>query len=91
MHDAWTILIQKLCRFYLLKSSLSRLPYGQVPTMTETTLFLGYFLLFVGLFTGSVSAILLKNEFHAEKIAHNVKIIEPTCHSLTNALWHIFF
>ncbi len=59
--------------------------------MTETTLFLGYFLLFVGQFNGSVSAILLENEFHAKKMARDVKIIEPTCHSLTNALWHIFF
>lgn len=48
-------------------------------------------MLFVGQFTGSVSAILLENEFHAEKMAHDLKIIEPACHSLTNALWHIFF
>lgn len=54
--------------------------------MTETTLLLGHFLLFVGHFTGSVWAILLKNEFHGEKTAHNVTIIEQICHSLTNAL-----
>lgn len=77
--------------FYLLKALLSTLLEGQAPAMTKTALFLGYFLLFVGQFTRSVSAILLKNEFHAEKMARNVKIIEPTCHSLTNALWHIFF
>ena len=37
-------------------SSLSRLLWGQTPTVTETTLFRGYFLLFVDQFTGSVSA-----------------------------------
>lgn len=58
--------------------------------MTETTLFLSYILLFVGQFTMSVSAILLENEFHAKEMACDVRIIEPNCHSLTNALWHIF-
>ena len=33
----------------------------------------------------------LENEFHAEKMARNVKITEGTCHSLTNTLWHISF